>query len=192
MKKILTTIALVLVLALCMAVPAFAEETAYVPDVDTDRGSASVEVDGVYTPGSVAAEVISVDVSWGSLAFTYHDAVGGTWNAAEHDYIGDNEAYWDHAEKANEIKVTNHSNTAVEAQLTFEKATGTDIEGEFEEDYGTADDGIMPIVTAENTAFASAPSVTAKFNITAGSISAPAEENETVLLGTITLTIVNK
>ena len=191
MKKILTTIAIVLVLALCMAVPAFADETEYVPEVSTNNGSADIDVDGIYTPGSAAAEIISVDIRWGSMVFEYHDVVEGTWDAADHEYVETMPAYWSCETDANEITVTNHSNTAVEAQLTFEKATGTNIEGAFDEDYGTADDGSMPIATAENTAFASAPSVTANFNITAGSISSGSEAAP-ASLGTITVTIVNK
>ena len=54
MKKLLA-IALTLALALCLAVPAFAAESS----INADNGTASVKVNGTYTAGSSAAEVIS-------------------------------------------------------------------------------------------------------------------------------------
>ena len=180
MKRILTTIALVLALALCMGVPAFAAT------VSANNGTDSVDVEGVYNAGSSATEVISVDVSWGSMSFTYNDTVEGAWNEENHEFDGAIEANWTCDTNANKITVTNHSNTAVEAQLTFAKAEGTNIVGAFEEAYGTANDGVMEIATAVDTAPDAAPYVEAKFNITAGSIT----ENAT--LGTITVKIVNK
>ena len=181
MKKLLA-IALTLALALCLAVPAFAAE----PDIGTNNGTASVKVNGTYAAGSAADEVISVDVSWGSMSFTYHDTVEGSWNDETHNFDGAVAAHWTCETDANKITVTNHSNTAVEAQLTFVKAENTNIEGSFTETVGTANDGVMEIATAVGTAVSAAPAVEAYFNVTAGSISANGE------LGTITLKIVNK
>ena len=181
MKKLLA-IALTLALALCLAVPVFAAE----PDIGTDNGTASVKVNGTYAAGSSAAEVISVDVSWGSMSFTYHGTVEGTWNDGTHNFDGAKAAYWTCETDANKITVTNHSNTDVEAQLTFVKAENTNIVGSFTETVGTANDGVMEIATAVGTTVANAPSVEALFNIDSGSITADGE------LGTITLKIVNK
>lgn len=181
MKKLLT-IALTLALTLCLAVPAFATDDS----IKTDNGTASVTVNGTYNAGSTAAEVISVDVAWGSMSFTYNDTVQGKWNDKTHDYDDVVEAHWTCETDANKITVTNHSNTAVEAQLTFAKAENTNIVGSFTENVGTANDGIMVIATAEGTTFAKAPSVEAFFNIDSGSIAANGA------LGTITLKIVNQ
>ena len=184
MKKLFAFFLAVFMIA-SMSVTVFADAT-----IGAHDEFATITVGGDFQPTGAIYKTISVDIEWDDMTFAYIKTSSGEWDPGSHEYVGGVEGAW--SEETRAITVTNHSNTAVEAQLEFEKATGTDIEGEFEEDYGTSDDGIMPIVTAENTAFASAPSVTAKFNITAGSISAPAEGNETVLLGTITLTIVNK
>ena len=182
MKKLFTTLAVILAFVLCLSISAFAAD----PDIGANNGTDTVDVDGVYNAGSTAAEVISVDVSWGSMIFTYNDTVEGVWDHENHEYDNSSVASWTCATDANKITVTNHSNTAVEAQLTFAKANGTDIVGAFDEDNGTADDGIMELATAVDTAVAEAPSANAYFTITSGSI------DEDATLGTITLKIVNK
>lgn len=181
MKKLLA-ITLTIALALCLAVPAFAEDA----NINANNGTASVTVNGTYNAGSTAQERISVDVSWGSMSFTYNDTVEGTWNDDTHLFDGAVAAHWTCEANANKITVTNHSNTDVEAQLTFAKAANTNIEGSFTETVGTANDGIMIIATAVGTQPDAAPFVEAYFNVTAGSITANGE------LGTITLKIVNK
>lgn len=175
-------IALTLALALCMAVPAFAAESS----IDANNGTASVTVNGTYNAGSSAAEVISVDVSWGSMSFTYNDTVEGTWNDETHNFDGAVAVHWTCETNANKITVTNHSNTVVEAQLTFAKVANTNIVGSFTETVGTANDGVMEIATAVGTTVENAPSVDAFFNIDSDSITASGE------LGTITLKIINK
>lgn len=182
MKKFFTTLALILALSLCVSLTAFATE----PDIGENNGTASVTVNGTYNAGSVAQEVISVDVSWGSMSFTYHDTVEGTWNDETHNFDDAVAAHWTCATNANKITVTNHSNTDVEAQLTFAKAVNTNIEGSFSETVGTANDGVMLIESAVGTPRDAAPYADAYFNVTAGSITANGE------LGTITLKIVNK
>ena len=181
MKKFLA-ITLTIALAFCMAVPAFAAE----PDISANNGTASVTVNGTYNAGSIAQEVISVDVSWGSMSFTYNDTIEGTWNDETHNFDGAVAANWTCATDANKITVTNHSNTDVEAQLTFAKAENTNIVGSFTETVGSANDGVMLIDSAVGTLPTAAPSAVAHFNVTAGSITANG------VLGTITLKIVNK
>lgn len=180
MKKLLKTLALTLALALCFAMPTFAA------DISANNGTTSVTVQGTYVAGSTAQEVISVDVSWGAMSFTYKGANQGEWNAEKHQYENATSGSWTCETDANKITVTNHSNTVVEAQLAFAKATNTNIEGTFTETVGTANDGIMEIASAVGTAYAEAPSAVAHFNVTAGSITVNGE------LGTITLTIINK
>ena len=179
MKKILT---IVLVIALCVALPAFAAE----PDIGADNGTDSVEVNGVYEEGEAAAEIISVDISWGTMVFTYNDTVEGTWDHEQHRFNGTQEANWTCEENANKITVINHSNTAVDANLTFTAAQGPNIVGAFDEASGTEDDNKLELATAVNTAVASAPSADAFFNITSGSIA------DDATLGTITVKIVSK
>jgi hypothetical protein len=99
MKKLLA-IVLTLALALCLAVPAFAAESS----INADNGTASVKVNGTYTAGSSAAEVISVDVSWGSMSFTYHDTVEGSWNDETHNFDNAVAAYWTCETDANKMR----------------------------------------------------------------------------------------
>ena len=179
MKKLLT-LALVLALTLSLAVPAFAAET-----VTTDGGSSTITVNGTYTPGSTATERVSVDVSWGAMSFTYTGGSEGSWNSTTHEYDGATSGSWT-ASTGNTITVTNHSNTAIEAELTFVAADGLNITGSFVETSATANDGKLALATAVGTLPANAPSATATFNITGGTIS------ESGAIGTITVKITNK
>ena len=181
MKKLLIS-TLTIALALCLAVPALATEAS----ITANNGTASVTVNGTYNAGSTAQEVISVDVSWGSMSFAYNDTIEGTWNDETHNFDGAVVANWTCATDANKITVTNHSNTDVEAQLTFAKADNTNIVGSFTETVGNANDGVMMIYSAVGTQPNAAPSADAYFNVNSGSITANG------ILGTITLKIVNK
>ncbi len=67
-------------------------------------------VTGKYAPATESNPVYKVDISWGSMAFTYTAASKGTWSTSSHIYEGAKDAAWSWAEGANEIKVTNHSN----------------------------------------------------------------------------------
>lgn len=78
---------------------------------------------GTYQPEGEAATVYSVDVSWGSMEFTYTDgAVSKTWDPSTHQY---NESFgegsWSNQDGANKVTVTNRSNKALTA--TVEAAT---------------------------------------------------------------------
>ena len=88
MKKILA-IALTLALALCLAVPAFADEATLSGNTLTKN----ITVSGTYVPNPTG-EVISVDVSWGTMSFTYTPTNEGTWNPATHAYTNVPEAQW--------------------------------------------------------------------------------------------------
>ncbi|MBR6680985.1 MAG: hypothetical protein IKL59_06955 [Clostridia bacterium] len=177
MKKILA-IALTLALALCLAVPAFADEATLSSNTTLTK---NITVSGTYDENPTG-EVISVDVSWGTMSFTYTPANDGTWNPATHAYTNVPDPVW--TPTGNTITVTNHSNTAVDAELSFAKAVDT-ITGTFTETSGTANNGKLELATAEDTEVNEAPTATATFTVS-GSI---AESDD---LGTITVTIVNK
>ena len=76
-------------------------------------------------PNGNPAQVISVDITWGDLSFTYSD---GTWNPETHTYDG---AGWTVDEEGgNSIKVENTGNADV--NVTYEyKAEETGITGSF-------------------------------------------------------------
>lgn len=143
-EKILSVFIAIL-LTLCLGTTVFAEE------VDEAGGSASTDVKATYASGGSADIVYSVDVSWGSMEFTYNDASPGTWNPETHAYDGAGEASWTCDADANKITVTNHSNTAIKATLSFAKKAG------FEGIDGSFSKSIINLATAVGTLQADAP-----------------------------------
>lgn len=70
-------------------------------------------VTGKYVEGTDGGTIYKVDITWGSMAFTYTAASKGTWSTSSHTYEGAKLAAWSWAEGVNEIKVTNHSNAGI-------------------------------------------------------------------------------
>lgn len=175
MKK-LCTLFLAIIMIATLALPVFAEES-----VDANGGSANVNVNGViqYT-GSSETQIISVDVAWENMTFTYVEGVHFGWNPENHEYAGAYEGYWEN-DRA-DITVTNHSNIEVNATLSFESGVDT-VSGAFTEGSGTMDDGVLELASAVDTEVEEAPSATATFNIS-GSISVSAD-----IVGEITVLI---
>ena len=76
-------------------------------------------------PNGKPAQVISVDITWGELSFTYSD---GTWNPDTHEYDG---AGWNVDEEGgNSIKVENTGNTDVNVTYDY-KVVENGITGSF-------------------------------------------------------------
>lgn len=128
----------------------------------------NIDVNATYSASVSTPEVVSVDISWGAMEFTY--SVGGTnnWNPGTHSYTENTSGSW--TASGNNITVTNHSNVAVEAELSFD-ASVNGIIGNFTESSGNANDNVLSLASAVNTSVANAPSATAAFNITGGSVS---------------------
>ena len=79
------------------------------------------------------SEVVSVDITWGAMDFTYSD---GTWNAATHQYDG---AGWTAAEGGNAVTVKNSGAVNVSATLSYTPtAAYTAITGSFGSDVTAA------------------------------------------------------
>ena len=95
------------------------------PVLDTTHGIVYLE-DGNYTN---TLTVISVDITWGDLSFTYSD---GTWNPDTHEYDG--EGWTVDEEGGNTAKVENNGNTAVSVSFayndTVDGITGSFTDGE--------------------------------------------------------------
>ena len=149
------------------------------PSTGNGKGKYNIEISGTYTPGT-ADEIISVDVAWEAMDFTYTGASQGTWNPVTHTYEGATEGGWSNNTPA--ITVTNHSNVAVNATLSF-TANVTGVVDTFTEVSGTENDNILNLATAEGTEVGSAPKATANFGISGAAIDA------NKALGTITVTI---
>lgn len=177
MKKIFALVLAVMMIA-TMSTTAFAAET-----VTTDGGNATINVSGTYNAGDAADDVISVDVAWAGMEFTYNAASEGTWDPATHSYTGSTTAGW--STETATITVTNHSNVAITATCSF-AATATGVVGKFDGEttktlnvesadadaYRTAVEGVYP-----------APSASTEFGISGAAITENAD------LGTITVTI---
>ena len=150
------------------------------PSTGNGKGKYNIEISGTYTPGAAADEIISADIAWDAMDFTYTAPSQGTWNPANHTYEGATEGGWSNNTPA--ITVTNHSNVAVNATLGF-TANVTGVVGTFTEASGTENDNVLELATAEGTEVANAPTATANFGISGAAIDA------NKALGTITVTI---
>ena len=175
MKKILITLTLALAMLVGMAIPTFAAT------VSVNGGTATTDVNGTYTGSFTSTgEVVSVDVAWGAMSFTYSASGTKTWNPTTHQY-DENKTAGSWTASGNTVTVTNHSNVAVNANLAFAGESG--ITGKF---YTAAENGTetstIALATAEGTAYNNAPNGTA-YLIVDGAIKADGK------IGTITVTI---
>ena len=81
MRKIVSLL-LTLLLFISMRTAATAATITAVP------GSDSMDVMATYEPGGTSEIIYSVDISWGSMEFTYTSATEGTWDPETHTYGG--------------------------------------------------------------------------------------------------------
>ena len=163
MKKLLSVI-LAVVMVAAMSVTAFAGEKTNIGD----KGSASINVKGLYSAGDAAADKVAVDVSWGDMEFTYQ-ASGTYWDAATHSTKSNEDAFW--TANGNDIKVTNHSNVPIKAEFGFE-ASVDGIAGKF---YDKATSGteltVVNLNRAEENSALDSQTATVYFVVEDGSIS---------------------
>ena len=108
----------------------------------TEAGSTSVKAG--YAAGEESGQIISVDIEWEGMEFTYNGASDDTWDPEAHQYIKGHAAGW--AESAASISITNHSDTILQADIQYTSETGfEDMELEFADDkpyIGSANTGI--------------------------------------------------
>jgi len=129
MKKILSVasvFALILAMILNLSLSAFAATNT------TGSGNTTIDVNAIYTNGVSTPDVISVDIAWGEMQFTYN--VNGTknWDASNHQYVDNISKSW--TAKGNTVTVTNHSNVAIKAELSFEAESAySQVSGSFGE-----------------------------------------------------------
>ena len=150
------------------------------PSTGNGKGKYNIEIVGTYAAGQIADEIISADISWDAMDFTYTAPSQGTWNPVTHTYDGATAGGW--SDNTPAITVTNHSNVAVNATLGF-TASVDGVVGTFTEASGTENDNILNLATAEGTEVGSAPKATANFSISGAAIDADKT------LGTITVTL---
>jgi hypothetical protein len=144
------------------------------PVLDSSHGTVyRIEGDPVsYSndPNGNPTQVISVDITWGELRFTYSD---GTWNPDTHTYDG---AGWNVDEEGgNSIKVENTGNTDVNVTYDY-KAVENGITGSFT-------DGEKPVSAPVALPVNGSSAV---YLILAGK---PEQELEKATIGSVTVTI---
>jgi len=164
MKKLIS-IALLFLVLVSIAIPALAEK---------NDGSAVTEiaVTGDYVENVETRTIISVDISWEAMDFTYASDVTQQWLPESHSYASSSSGSW--AEESKRITLVNHSNAAVNADLSFVPAA--DVTGAF----STEKLGLPSAVDTESD---QAPTAVTSFGITGGTIT------QDTNLGTIRISI---
>ncbi|MCD7957005.1 MAG: hypothetical protein LUG93_14910 [Lachnospiraceae bacterium] len=116
MKKFKKTAALIIAAAMCVGMNA---GTVAYADTLEDEGSSSADVTATYK-SSETATVYSVDITWGSLEFTYTEAGAQAWDPSTHTYTDSDEedGGWSYEEGSNIVTITNHSNSAVGGKIS--------------------------------------------------------------------------
>ncbi|MBR5572471.1 MAG: hypothetical protein IKV99_07520 [Oscillospiraceae bacterium] len=150
--------------------------------------SKSHDVTVDYVEGEKATPIYSVDITWGSMEFTYTAASEGTWNPATHQFDNAVPRQWSHANDANKITVTNHSNAPITAEFAFTPHSSfSNLLSSFEGDSQTAlTDNKLTLHSAVDSAANAAPFAAAYLELS-GDINSPLTEKTTC--GTVTVTI---
>lgn len=169
-KKRFLTSALAAVMAIGMAVPAFAEPM-------------NMPVYGTYSEDGTADKVIAYAYQAPeSMSFTYSEASLGTWNPETHEYEGaGGEGGWT-ADGDVSVTVINHSNTAIRVRPAYTAEVGQeDVKVGFSKPDFT-------IATAVGTEVAEAPSDSFTVGMT-GESAGLTSGDDNVLLGHVTLRV---
>lgn len=126
MKKFFAiTIAIVMMIA--MVATAFAAEGS---STKQDGETQDIAVNAKYNgSGTTEAPVISVNVAWDAMEFTYNVGGSKVWHADDHSYTTTTKSKW--SATGNTVTVTNHSNIDVKVKTeynpeeTYKGITGT-------------------------------------------------------------------
>lgn len=188
MKRIFAFLLTFMMIA-TMAFPAFADEGSTTVYLNLGDGSCNIGVNGNYAAGAAVEDVVSVDVAWESMDFTYTKGSVGTWNPDTHSYTSASDGSWSTSKSG--ITVKNHSNVGVEAGFAFTAESGVTTTGTFytkdQDDTYTAitsaDAQKISLATAVGTEVANSPAGTIYFGVSGDAITASKK------LGTITVTI---
>lgn len=81
----------------------------------TEVGSTNVTAG--YLAGEEGGQIISVEIEWEGMEFTYNGASNPVWDPKEHKYSEGTEAGW--AESTASIAITNHSNVILQAGIQY-------------------------------------------------------------------------
>lgn len=139
-------------------------------------GGTDITITGIYQADAASPEVVSVDLVWTNMDFTYTAPSRGTWNPGTHAYDGATEGGWKATDGSDpRIVLTNHSNADIKADFSFDSAVDG-LNGSFEKN-------ALVINTAVGTEVANAPMGENTFSVSGSAIDADKK------LGTITVTM---
>lgn len=121
MKKRLFSAGLAAMLVLSVPAVTMAEGSQTI--IEKKDETATHDVYATYKPVEEAPTVYAVDITWGSMEFTYYaPAITKTWDPKTHTYTeaAAQNGRWENAEGANKVSLTNCSNAALTATITAE------------------------------------------------------------------------
>lgn len=195
MKKLISA-AIAVTMSATMSISAFAataiDEDNATSAANKAEGEYTIGVNGNVSTGTSAQDIISADIMWDAMDFTYTEGTKGTWQPGSHSYSNGTTGGWS-TDKSG-ITVKNHSNVGIDANFTFTAETGITTTGTFytkgEDDTYTAiasvDAQMISLATAVGTEVANAPKGTIYFGVSGDAISGNKK------LGTITVKIENQ
>ncbi len=149
-------------------------------------GDYNKDVNATYQDGTSADTIYSVDITWGSMEFTYTGAGEGTWNPATHTFSGGAPAGWSCETDADKITLANHSNAVVNATLAYAAKTGySAISGSFSETSGTSNDNVISLASAVGTTVSNAPTDFARLSLSGALPQGVSDQ----VIGSVTITL---
>lgn len=149
------------------------------------EGEYTIGVSGNYSRDSAKGDVISVDINWDALKFTY------TEGSSRYDPVTHKTTMGDSSWSDNKagITVSNHSNVSITAGFDYTRESGVTAVGTFYSKNGndfkalSDSEAAFTLATAEGTLKENAPSGTVYFGVSGGKIT------ESQKLGVITVTL---
>lgn len=124
---------------------------------------AGKDVTATYQSGTKSGTVYSVDITWGSLEYTYTDKGEGSWDTSKHQYTGTTEASWSCESGADKVTLKNHSNADLNVSVDFTPSLEySNISGSFTDGSGNRINGKLSLANAENTAYDDPPTASAQ------------------------------
>lgn len=123
-----------------------------------------IPVKAQYSGGVGEDQVISANITWEAMTFTYTAGGKMEWNPTDHSYTDNSTADW--TADGNTVTITNHSNVAIKAKATYAAKTGYEaITGSFSYDKTPAE-GYVTLAKGEVGKKDQADKVTATLTLT--------------------------